>query len=225
MPARSIVLKDKKIEFKLRKSPLSKCIRFSISQQGELSISAPSWIGIRQVEAAITDKQEWILEKIGTVKKSPLENIRFLGKVYPLRRVLSVKRPKAILKKDTIYIRVQDNSEKSLRTVLEKWYIKEAKRLFPELVEKHNKGYRINRIAIKNQKTRWGSCSNSRNLNFNWRLLMAPMEIVEYIVIHELAHLDEMSHSKNFWRIVASRCPGYKTHNRWLKANGPELIL
>ncbi len=85
-------------------------------------------------------------------------------------------------------------------------------------------GARYGRIAIREQKTRWGSCSAKGNLNFNWRLILAPPEIRDYVVIHELCHLAYLNHSKEFWNKVAEFCPEYKTHRRWLKENGHTLM-
>lgn len=76
------------------------------------------------------------------------------------------------------------------------------------------------RIAIREQKTCWGSCSSKRNLNFNWKLILMPPEIMEYVVVHELAHLFEMNHSKQFWGIVEKYLPDYKIRRKWLKENG-----
>ncbi len=86
-------------------------------------------------------------------------------------------------------------------------------------------GVRYGRIAIREQKTRWGSCSEKGNLNFNWRLVLAPPEIRDYVVIHELSHLAHLNHSREFWNKVAEFCPEYKTRRRWLKENGHTLII
>lgn len=79
---------------------------------------------------------------------------------------------------------------------------------------------RYGRVSIKNQRSRWGSCSVRGNLNFNRRLAFAPPDVVDYVVVHELAHLLEMNHSKRFWGHVAAWCPDHKTHRRWLRDNG-----
>lgn len=79
------------------------------------------------------------------------------------------------------------------------------------------------RISIREQKTRWGSCSSKGNLNFNWRLLFAPEEVLDYIVVHELAHRREMNHSPAFYRIVESVLPNYKKEQRWLREHGDSL--
>ena len=85
-------------------------------------------------------------------------------------------------------------------------------------------GVSYNRIAIRCQKTRWGSCSSKKNLNFNCLLLYAPEEVLDYVVIHELAHLRYMNHSKDFYALVASICPDYKACQKWLREHGGELM-
>lgn len=79
------------------------------------------------------------------------------------------------------------------------------------------------RITIRDQKTRWGSCSAAGNLNFNWRLVMAPGEVLDYVVIHELAHRREMNHSAAFWKVVATWMPDYKKYRKWLRDNGNQF--
>ena len=85
-------------------------------------------------------------------------------------------------------------------------------------------GVNPNRITIRNQRTRWGSCSSKGNLNFNCLLSLVPERVMEYVVVHELAHLIEMNHSKRFWKIVEEIIPDYKEQKRWLKENGDGLI-
>ena len=79
-------------------------------------------------------------------------------------------------------------------------------------------------VQIRDQRTRWGSCSARGNLSFNWRLALAPFEVLDYVVVHELCHLREPNHSKRFWRLVASRRPGWRRQRDWLTTNGPELL-
>lgn len=80
------------------------------------------------------------------------------------------------------------------------------------------------RVSIRDQKTRWGSCSSKGNLNFNWRLLMMPEEIMDYVIVHELAHRREMNHSPRFWQIVEKYIPDYQKRLQWLKANGSRYM-
>ena len=84
-------------------------------------------------------------------------------------------------------------------------------------------GVTYGRISIREQKTRWGSCSSAGNLNFNWRLIFAPEEVLDYVVVHELAHRKEMNHSKAFYAVVESVLPDYKSSRRWLREHGDSL--
>lgn len=85
-------------------------------------------------------------------------------------------------------------------------------------------GIPYKRIAIRSQRTRWGSCSAKGNLNFNWRLAAAPAAVLDYVVIHELCHLRELNHSRDFWAHVKLACPDYKSHRRWLRDNTAALM-
>ncbi len=85
-------------------------------------------------------------------------------------------------------------------------------------------GIPYKRIAIRSQRTRWGSCSARGNLNFNWRLAAAPAAVLDYVVIHELCHLRELNHSRDFWAHVRAACPDYKSHRRWLRDNTAALM-
>ncbi|HEY5550380.1 MAG TPA: SprT family zinc-dependent metalloprotease, partial [Opitutaceae bacterium] len=92
-----------------------------------------------------------------------------------------------------------------------------------ELAATH--GIRIRCVSIRSQRTRWGSCSAKGTISLNWRLVQAPPEVADYVVLHELAHTLHMNHSTRFWRAVAELCPGWRDAERWLKANGPALGL
>ena len=85
-------------------------------------------------------------------------------------------------------------------------------------------GVSFGRVQIRDQRTRWGSCSSRGTLSFNWRLALAPLEVLDYVVVHELCHLREPNHSVRFWRLVASRRPGWRRQRDWLTTHGPELL-
>ncbi|MCY3833419.1 MAG: SprT family zinc-dependent metalloprotease [Chloroflexi bacterium] len=114
-----------------------------------------------------------------------------------------------------------------LRNIIEEFYRQQAKAYLPrrlhELAARH--GFQYKKLRIKNQKTRWGSCSAQRNINLNLRLMMAPAEAIDYIIIHELCHLREMNHNRAFWALVESYCPQYHHWDRWFKQHGASLIL
>lgn len=89
---------------------------------------------------------------------------------------------------------------------------------------KQKYGFEYQNIRIKDTKSRWGSCSVKGNLNYSWRLIMAPDSVLKYVVVHETAHLEKMNHSDAFWKIVFDRCPDYIKSREWLKTNGSSLM-
>ena len=110
---------------------------------------------------------------------------------------------------------------------LEKRYRNAARTRFEERVTYYHPltGGNYTSITVRNQKSRWGSCSSRGTLSFNYRLIFAPPVILDYVVVHELCHLTHMNHSKDFWNMVASVMPEYKVHRQWLRDHGHELTL
>lgn len=120
---------------------------------------------------------------------------------------------------------VGDAPGPEVRGAIDRWYRREARRLITESAEREATRLQLTfgAIAIRDQQTRWGSCSRRGTLSFSWRLAIAPPNVREYVVIHELCHLRELNHSKAFWQLVATAMPGWEEHKRWLAENGREL--
>ena len=119
-----------------------------------------------------------------------------------------------------------DSEPKSPHTLaLEKRYRDAAKEYIPKRVEYYHAftGGQYTKITIRDQKTRWGSCSSNGTLSFSFRLMLAPPRVLDYVVVHELCHLTHMNHSKEFWNMVETILPDYKEHRKWLKENGHTL--
>ncbi len=117
--------------------------------------------------------------------------------------------------------------KESLRAAVTSFYRAQARSYLPqhlaELATQH--GFRYQQVRIKNQKTRWGSCSSKGNINLNLRLMMAPDAAIDYVMLHELCHLQEMNHSQSFWVLLESHCPDYRHWKAWFKQHGPSLRL
>lgn len=145
----------------------------------------------------------------------------YLGREYELdiRRYLSYKKPGVKPEGNRLVVLTASIEEQVIEAALKQWYSQQAGRIIRERVEYYQKILQepISCIRIKDVKSRWGSCSSKRNLNFNWRLVMAPPEVLDYVVVHELCHLKEMNHSKAFWALVESILPDYKRQREWLK--------
>lgn len=117
--------------------------------------------------------------------------------------------------------------EQNQRQYLEKRYREAAKEYIPKRVDYFIAltGGSYERITVRGQKTRWGSCSSRGTLSFNWKLMLAPPAILDYVVVHELCHLTHMNHSREFWQAVERVLPDYKERRRWLREHGDELHL
>lgn len=155
-------------------------------------------------------------------------NYFFLGKSYELRLTCEQSRKRCrilLYQNQMILYAPADSTYKELEESLVQWYRKQAKAVIEAkaLYYAGQLGVTFQTIRIKDQKSRWGSCSSKRNLNFNWRIVMAPEEVLTYVVVHELCHLLHMNHSKDFWNCVKVIMPEYKIYRTWLKLHGVEL--
>jgi predicted metal-dependent hydrolase len=114
-----------------------------------------------------------------------------------------------------------------IEDLLEDLYRQEARDHFQSRIEHYAEEMDVNpgRLELRNQRTRWASCSVQRTLSFNWRLIMAPPDVIDYVVVHELAHLRERNHNRQFWQIVRRYDPKYKQHIEWLEENGVRMIF
>lgn len=185
----------------------------------------------------VASKGNWIVNKLEEFKDVPAVPVKkefsngelfmYLGKEYPLQLAISpeLSKPVIELEVDKLQIISPILEEEFLRAHLEKWYRKRAGEEFNKRVAFYQPiiNCQPQKITIKAQKKRWGSCSSKGNLNFNWRVIMAPEMVVDYLVVHEMCHLVHLNHSRDFWHLVATIIPDYKERRNWLKKNGYKL--
>ena len=198
-------------------------VALQINDRAEIVVRAPRWVSLDFINSFVIKHTDWIEKRKKEIGKKQArtkkfvdgDEFLFLGKKYILSRIHPVqgrtldKSKILITEEGVLYLSESINDPKS---VLEKWYKKQAKDVIvkrvDELAQKH--GFLYNRIRITSARTRWGSCSSKKNLNFSWRLIMVPQEVIDYVVVHELTHLKHMDHSSAFWRAVEALCPNYK---------------
>jgi len=128
---------------------------------------------------------------------------------------------------DVLTVKVARGGRAAIADALERWYRKRAREEVAIRLDDATTraGTSWARLSIRGQRTRWASCSTSGAMSFNWRLLLAPEPILDYVVEHEVAHLQVLDHSPRFWRLLGSRCPECREHERWLKRHGAALRL
>lgn len=217
-----------------------KTISIKITENGGVAVSAPLNLSNARIEELLRNKTNWIISKIDTVKASAkirhnileADNLKLLGEDFKLNIYDTEERVVRVLFKDKqFYVyspkNMYSDCDMYIKEAITNWYKKQASLIYTQRAEYYSKLLNVhyNKISIKEQKTRWGSCSSKGNLNFNWRVIMAPIEIVDYLVVHELCHLVHMNHSKDFWALVGGILPNYQNHRDWLKANGNSLII
>jgi predicted metal-dependent hydrolase len=175
---------------------------------------------LREKEAWIKEKQRLVAQR--SVKTSSNEYY-YLGKVYPLAHRPGQK--ELIEIEDKLY--VGSANKKFVKTYLTGWYKQQAQKIIIPRVQHYARiaGATYKSISITTADTRWGSCSSQKTLNFNWKLVMAPIEVIDYVVCHELAHLTELNHSRDFWETVRKMYPLYREHRTWLKRHENALTL
>jgi predicted metal-dependent hydrolase len=218
------------LEYRLIRSG-RKTLALIITKEGKLQARAPLSMPIEAIEAFILKKQNWIEEKIEQIKsrkaapKTYIEGDSFLylGKSYELAFSDEIKLHLELKDKLCIASRYQHR----VKYVLAYWYRSEAYKFILARVQHYSAlmGCFPKDVKISNALHRWGSCSIKGNVNLSWRLIMAPLEIIDYVVVHELVHLGQHDHSKAFWAKVEQIIPDYKKRRKWLKENGAKLIL
>lgn len=231
-PPSIIRLQDREIPYSVRISKRATRYHISISENG-LEVVLPLGIPIDRAEALLQKNSVWVLahwEKISRrilradMPPLPRNAILYRGRPTLLRlKIDPTLKTRAIpeFRGSYVQIRVPKNVKKIPRKAISAWLTSEARTLITQRVAQLSAIYALNpkKISIRNQRTRWGSCSSSRTLSFNWRLIMVPAEVMDYVIIHELSHMNEPNHSHQFWALVASRCPDYKKNRLWLKHN------
>lgn len=227
------------VPYTLRISTRARMVRLVIRPERGLEVVAPRGTPQARIEQVLADKARWIATTLDRMARETaveprraLEDgaaLSFAGREIhlALRTGAPSGRYRASLVGDTLTLHVAEANQETIRRALEAWYRRQASAAFAERLVACNAryGFAYGRVAIKEQKSRWGSCSRKGNLNFNWRLLLAPLPVLDYVVVHELCHLRELNHSPRFWSLVALGCPDYVAQRRWLRDHGRGLQL
>ncbi|MEO0454573.1 MAG: SprT family zinc-dependent metalloprotease [Verrucomicrobiota bacterium] len=187
-----------------------------------------------QKEAAdfVTSKKAWILRQIEKLTALPLpgkiwsvgDSVCLAGEDHPIETLQEGSQSLVLIGPLRIPVK---STETNLRPLIESYLQSHARVVLPPRVlelaqERH---FSPARITIRNQSSRWGSCSEKGNISLNWRLIQVPPPVCDYVILHELCHLKEMNHSRHFWNLVSHNCPDYKNHELWLKQHAVRLGL
>lgn len=211
-----------------------KTIALQVTDDATLIVRAPKQASYQAIQKAVLKHLEWIGEKRKIILlRDPKfvqkefvngEGFLFLGKYYKLKIVEN--QPSPLIFQDNHFILAKEYLPHA-KEIFIQWYKDKAYEKISERVEWYAKmrGFAYNKINITDATQRWASCSLKGNLNFSWRLIMASLRVIDYVVVHELVHLEEKSHTKFFWNKVKILMPDYEKHKEWIKRNGHILRI
>ena len=206
-------------------------------EEGQVSIVVPRALDEERIAGILKKKNRWIKEKISihgqfNLSKSKEyvsgESFTYLGRNYRLKVVSSTKRSVKLVSGRLVVNIPRDRGEAQyVSEAITEWYRARALSRLREKVARYSKqvGVEPESVSIKTLKSRWGSCSRSGDLLFNWKIIIAPSPIVDYVVVHELCHMKHHNHSHEFWREVERILPDYLQHKEWLKSNSLSLTV
>ncbi|MCO1604018.1 M48 family metallopeptidase [Desulfosporosinus nitroreducens] len=235
-----LTIRDHTIPYEERRSTRYRRITLSILED-RVRISAPKNVSAKQLKDLVNAKQEWIL-KHWLVKqdamKSPAryidgEQFLYRGNTIELKIIRYPRKLiRVFLEGQSLVVNLpmdllEQDCASNIMEALKLWYKAQARKILQDKLDIQAKRMQVSfqTFRLKEQKTRWGSCSSKGNLNLNWRIIMAPDPAMDYIIIHELAHLTHLNHSNQFWQRVAEFMPEYADWRKWFKDHGQNLRL
>ena len=215
-----------RIDYTVRRSDRARRVRVAVDPEKGVEVVLPKRAPKRAAEEAVRELRPWIERRLHEAEAARAAvaaregTVPYLG--HTLTLVPEAGRTRVHRRGDTLLVPAGDP-----RDALERWYRRMAKKeIAPRLDEAVAAlGTRYTALTIRNQKTRWGSCSTTGAMSFNWRLLLAPEEVLDYVVWHEACHLLVMDHSPRFWSLLGGHVPDYAGPKRWLRRHGQTLVL
>jgi predicted metal-dependent hydrolase len=230
-PPRTVTIDGDPVSVRVRVSATARTTRLRVGPDHPPEIIVPAGTGDASIDEALHSRHAWLRTKLAaarTVEQRPAA----LGLTQPgivwvdLVAVPVERRPDlsdgASLHHSKLIV---GGREHNAAAAIGRWYRREARRRLLDVAEREagRLDVAFRSLAVRDQRTRWGSCSAARNLSFNWRLLVAPAYVRTYVVVHELCHLRVANHSKEFWRMVDAAAPGWHGASAWLRDHGREL--
>jgi len=229
------------IAYTIERRPRRKTASISVSPMNEVHVVIPEHLTEEQIQSLIDRKAKWIRNKIrfNSEVKYPYrpkeyvsgEAFSYLGRHYRLKVVAGESSP-VKLESGRFYVQVPStvhplDRDDYILSELTAWYQSRGLKKLKERVDMYSKRLDIQllRVITKDLRSRWGSCTRTGEIAFNWKIVIAPISIIDYVVAHELCHVIHHNHSKEFWRLLQSVLPDYKERKEWLRVNGSLLTL
>jgi predicted metal-dependent hydrolase len=215
------------IDYRIRRSDRARRVRITVDAARGVEVVLPKRAPEREAAAAVRELEPWIRRRMGELENARAA-IAARGDAVPyLGQLLKVRSEPGRSRVHRRGSELLAPAGAGQTAALERWYRRAAREeIAPRLARACAlAGTSYSGLTIRAQRTRWASCSRSGAMSFNWRLLLAPEPVLEYVVWHEVCHLEVMDHSPRFWALLARRCPDYREQSRWLRVHGQTLVL
>ena len=212
-----------------------KTVSLKVKNQ-EVVLSVPKFVTDSEIDNIIERKINWIRNKLA-IEKTNSSNIKrkyengekflYFGSEY-LLKIKHSNKDNVYLDNNIMIVEVRNNSKAAhIRNMLKNWYIDESKKYLIKTTNYYEIliGVSVNKLIFGKYKSKWGSCNSKKTISYDWRIIMAPLEVIHYLIIHELCHIKHLNHSNDFWKTVEKYMANYKLQKKWLKTNSSKLIF
>lgn len=210
-----------------------------IDGYGNIEIQAPKKTPDEKVIQLLEANWKPIMEKVKEMKlrlqgqqQKVYENnetFLYLGNSYPIEIAQNhnIKKDNVVFDGDTLRISINKLDDKKIKQSLQRFYYQQCKSLVEKSISKYQTHFKTKprSIRISDSKTTWGTCDSNLRLTFNWKLAMAPQEVIDYVVVHEMCHMVHLNHDRSFWRLIGSIMPDYKEKERWLALSNWKMTV
>ena len=210
-----------------------------IDGYGNIEVHAPKKTPDERILRALEDQWDLILQKLNEMKESvngPQEKVYdnderflYLGNSYPIKisQDVNLSQDHVVFDGEKLYVYVKHAEDGKIKQVLKRFYYQQCKALVEKSITsfQHNFKTKPRSIRISDDKHTWGTCDSNQQLTFNWRLAMAPREVIDYVVIHEMCHMVHLNHDRSFWRLVGKILPDYKQQENWLALSSWKMTV
>jgi predicted metal-dependent hydrolase len=215
------------INYRVRRSERARRVRVTVEPDRGVEVVLPRRAPERAAAAAVRELGPWIERRLREVERARAA-VAARGNAVPYldtRLLLQPEPGRTRVHRRGDVLMTPSGPERG--PALERWYRRAAQNeIAPRLdAACAQAGASYERLSIRGQRTRWASCSKTGTMSFNWRLLLGPEPVLDYVIWHEVCHLEIMDHSPRFWSLLASRCPDYRTQSSWLRRHGASLVL
>jgi predicted metal-dependent hydrolase len=215
------------IVYSVRRSERARRVRVTVDAERGIEVVLPARAREREAAAAIAELRPWIERRMGELQRAWAAvaargaTVPYLGQ--SLQLVAQPGRTRVHRRGSELLV----PADAAQVPALERFYRRAARQEVADRLDRACAQTNVSytRLTIRGQRTRWASCSRTGAMSFNWRLLLAPEAVLDYVVWHEVCHLEVMDHSQKFWSLLQKHCPGYREQVRWLRVNGASLVL